>query len=105
GFFAANLTVENNPKSFIRSDAHLAVVVLSDEDVRSQLYDDSPYYRLESKDLPQTLISNVHSRFPGKSVSIHAIIVRPGELKSGYTAADVAVQVAQVIGSNNQILA
>lgn len=103
GIYAANLTVETNPSGFIRPDSHLAVVFLSDEDVRSQIYSVSAAYKLSSRDLPQTLIETVKSRFAGKSLSMHAIIVQPGQLKAGYSAADVAVEVAQVIGSDGQV--
>ncbi len=41
GIYAANMVVKNNPSSFIRSDAHLAVIFLSDEDERSGLYNDA----------------------------------------------------------------
>lgn len=97
GIYAASLTVESNPASFIRAEGNLAIVFLSDEDVRSQLYEQSPAYRLSDRDLPQSLISLVQSRYPGKSLSMHSIIVRPGELRGGLSAADVAGKIAQVI--------
>jgi hypothetical protein len=97
GIYAAGMTVEANPAGFIRAEAGLAIVFLADEDVRSQLYDDSPAYRLTDRDLPQYLIAAVNSRFSGKLLSMHSIIVRPGTLKAGYSAADVAIKVAQVM--------
>lgn len=103
GIYAAGLTIESNPSGFIRDQAGLAIVFLSDEDVRSQLYDESPAYRLEARDMPQYLISLVQSRFSGKTFSMHSIIVRPGELRSGHNASEVADKIAQVIVGYNQI--
>ncbi|MBX3018914.1 MAG: VWA domain-containing protein [Bdellovibrionaceae bacterium] len=103
GIYAASLTVESNPSGFIRAEGSLAIVFLSDEDVRSLLYEQSPAYRLNDRDLPQTLIQIVQNRFPGKSLSMHSIIVRPGELKSGYSAADVAQKISQVITGDYNI--
>lgn len=101
GIAAANRALQNS-SSFIRQNAHLAIVFLSDEDVRSGLYTQSLNYAFSTEDLPQNLISNVNSRFPGKSLSIHSILVRPGSLKPGVTAAQAATQIAQ-IAANNRI--
>lgn len=76
GIYAANLTVKNNPNGFIRPNAHLAVIFLSDEDERSQLYysGNFPSYNLEELDQPEKLISNVAAIFGGKALSVHAIV-------------------------------
>lgn len=96
GLAAANLFVTKNPESFIRNNAHLAIVLLSDEDGRSGLYYTSPNYRLSTDDLPQTLIENVKKVYGAKTVSVHSIIVKPGTIVSGQTAQSVAQSVAQV---------
>ncbi|KHD87196.1 MAG: hypothetical protein OM95_15545 [Bdellovibrio sp. ArHS] len=78
GVYAANLVVNNNPSSFIRSDAHLAVIFLADEDERSGLYGNQGYY-LDQMDQPAYLISNVKSRLGDdkyNSLSVHAIVVK-----------------------------
>jgi hypothetical protein len=102
GIYAANLVIRNNPAGFIRSDAHLAIVFLSDEDERSQVYDQSASFRLSSDDLPQTLIANVQNIYGGKSVSAHAIIIRPGSL-NGLTPEQAADRIANVIDVNGII--
>ena len=81
GIFAANLFVSKNPASFIRPNAHLAIVFLADEDERSGLYANSANfaYQLETNDQPQTLISKVRSSYADKGLSIHSIIVKPGD--------------------------
>lgn len=82
GIYAANMVVKNNPNSFIRKDAHLAIIILADEDERSQLYwynqqtpGSYPGYDLESFDQPATLMSNVRAAFGGgKLLSVHSMI-------------------------------
>lgn len=93
GIFAAHSIVKTNPAGFIRPEAHLAVVFLADEDVRSQVYDKYSSYALASEDLPQTLISAVQSTYSSKSFSAHAIIVKPGTL-NGISAAGAAARIA-----------
>ncbi|MFN7728372.1 MAG: vWA domain-containing protein [Bdellovibrio sp.] len=80
GIYAANMTVQNNPNSFIRSDAHLAIVFVGDEDERSSLYHQTASYALAIADLPQALINKVEATYPGKSLKMHSIIIRPGAL-------------------------
>jgi len=75
GVYAANLVVKNNPNGFIRSNAHLAIIFLSDEDERSQAYYyNTPGFELDNLDQPATLVSNVSSLYPGKLLSAHSII-------------------------------
>ncbi|WP_413288683.1 hypothetical protein [Bdellovibrio sp. HCB337] len=83
GIYAANMVVRNNPNSFIRKDAHLAIIVLADEDERSQLYwynqqnpGTYPGFDLEALDQPQALVSASRAAYGGgKLVSIHSMIV------------------------------
>lgn len=82
GIYAANLVIKNNPNSFIRPNAHLAIIVLADEDERSQLYwynqqspGSHPGYDLESFDQPQSLLNNLRATYGGgKALSVHSII-------------------------------
>lgn len=78
GVYAANLVVNNNPTNFIRADAHLAVIFLSDEDERSGLYHNQGYV-LDQMDQPSYLISNIKSKLGDdkyNSLSLHAIVVK-----------------------------
>lgn len=81
GLYAANLFFKKNPSSFIRPNAHLAIVILADEDVRSGLYSkaSNTAYQLEENDQPATLINNVKAAYSNKGLSVHSIIVRPGD--------------------------
>ena len=93
GIFAANLFFDKNPSSFIRPNAHLAVVFLSDEDERSnyQLYATDPGFALSAYDQPETLLNKITSAYSGKTASFHAIIVKD--------AACAAIQ-SQQLGPN-----
>lgn len=75
GVYAANLVVKNNPSSFLRPEAHLAIIFLSDEDERSQLYGYSQY-ALSTNDQPTTLVNNIYATATGKTASVHAIVVK-----------------------------
>lgn len=89
GVYSANLVVQNNPSSFIRNDAHLAVIFLADEDERSGRYceewdstgkcivnGDMP---LDQMDQPNYLINNVKNSLGAdkfNSLSVHSIVVK-----------------------------
>lgn len=79
GIYAAKLAVDRADPGFFRPKAHLALVILADEDERSN-GGSATGYPLETNDLPETLIAAVKSRFGGdKTFSAHAIIVKPGD--------------------------
>jgi hypothetical protein len=78
GLYAASLAVQNGPGSFFRTGAHLAIVVLSDEDERST-GGRTLGYELETVDTPQNLLRTLESKYPTKSVSVHSVIVKPGD--------------------------
>lgn len=86
GIYALNLAVNRNEYGFFRPGAHLAVIILSDEDVRSRRLNAnglpeeiSNRYRLEEMDTPISFVENMKERFPTKSISVHAVIVPPRE--------------------------
>lgn len=77
GTYTANLAIRNNSASFVRKDAHLSVIFISDEDVRSGLYLTGAV-QLETLDQPSELIKTVKSTLGDdkwRSLSIHAITV------------------------------
>ncbi len=84
GIYASILTLTQYGASFLRPDAHLAIIFISDEGNRSfdhQTEDGSAKdaYLLEDNDLPGTLVSTVQTLYPQKSLRVHSIIVRPGD--------------------------
>lgn len=83
GVYAANLTILNNYDSFLRSDANLTVILLTDEDARSEQYAmGNPNYPLESLDQPSTFVSNMTTQYPGKIWNFHSFIVRDQTCKT-----------------------
>ncbi len=85
GIYALNLAINNRRHhNFFRPQAHLMVVILSDEDVRSseKYYNQPGYeqYAPEPKDYPELLVESVHNRFGRlKTMSAHSIIIPPGD--------------------------
>ncbi len=84
GTYALNEALRNpTHRAFFRADAHLIVVILSDEDIRSGEEYRNQYgneiYALEDLDKPEVLIENLYNRFPLKSVRFFPIIIDPGD--------------------------
>lgn len=80
GVMAAMNTVTKNPSSFIRPKAHLAVVIISDENERSKAISDSQNpYGLQLEDQPAHFIEQVGSKFPGKTLSVHSVVVKSSD--------------------------
>ena len=90
GIVAADKAVQRNEHGFLRNGAHLAVVIVSDEDERSvgPLADpesseyDSDYagYKIQDEDRPETFIANFRKKYGvNKTLAVHSIIVRTGD--------------------------
>mgnify|MGYP000738785930 CR=1 FL=1 len=83
GIYAANLVAKNNPESFLREKAKFALIIVSDEDERSQLY----YYNydnflLEPQDDPRGFVNAFRSKYPQKSIATYPIIVATESCKT-----------------------
>lgn len=79
GIYATNMLVDSNPSGFLRPTAHLAIVILSDENTRSNggQISGKP---IENYDRPETLAAKIDSAFGGKKTfSVHSIIIKPGD--------------------------
>lgn len=125
GIVAAGLTIRNYLGQFTRPTAHLAVIVLSDEDERGvSRYNPCHYgpnhpngnsypgsaadrtnceaiksaYLFEAADEPQAMVDSFRSLYPSKTMSVHSIIVRPGD--TGCRTA----QTGQVPGASQPVL-
>lgn len=108
GIFAARLVMEKNPSRFIRKEADLAVIVLSDEDVRGGLYrgayrdkgethSRSADHALNEKDKASGFVSFMNQKFPNKKYNVHSITV-PYYTDPGCRAVQ-ASQTGGVVGS------
>ena len=74
--YAVNRAIDRGHGKFFTKH-HLAVIILSDENERSNGGAFSGY-ELEDYDLPETLVSKVKTQLgPGKTFSVHSIIIRP----------------------------
>lgn len=79
GIFALNLMLDRGDSRMFRPGAHLAVVILSDEDERSNPGAQA-LYPLQEYDLPATFVSKVAARLgTTKTVSVHSVIIQPGD--------------------------
>ncbi len=96
GIYALNLVLDRSATQILRPQAHLAVIILSDaderalSDPRAAAHDangnvtvsDTDFLRLfpqENYDLPDTFVSRFKSQYPDKTLSVHSIIIRPGD--------------------------
>ncbi len=79
GIYALNLAATRNEGSFFRNGAHLAVIILSDEDERSNGGAYAGVNDLESNDLAETFLANMQTKFPTKTISVHSVIIRPND--------------------------
>jgi hypothetical protein len=79
GLYTAHDAILNNTSRILRSDAHLNVILVSNEDVRSGLYNNSTYgsqYALEAKDRASNFTSMMNSTYPGKYWEFNSIITK-----------------------------
>lgn len=77
GILAAYMTVFENYNNFLRSDGHLAVVVLSDEDEWSEgNTPQTPFVHVEH---PQNFVDTVKTLYPNKTLEVHSIVIQPGD--------------------------
>jgi len=77
--YAANLFVGANYNAFLRANVPTTFVIISDDDERNT-QDLAPYgYPQGSNDLPSTLVSNFASHFPSNTLTVSALVIKPGD--------------------------
>lgn len=80
GINKAFLAVSENADSFIRADANLNVIVISNDDVRQGRYKlnskDSRFLPLEANDKSETFISMMQEKYPNKYWDFNSIVVK-----------------------------
>lgn len=79
GLYTAYEAISKNLNGIIRSDAHLNVIVISNEDVRSGLYNNSSYssqYALDEKDKASSFMTMMSNSYPGKYWSFNSIVTK-----------------------------
>lgn len=96
GIYAMNSVITNNQHGFLRNGAHLAIVVLSDEDQRGYTVWSSqegrfvngygiPQYALQEVDYPETLVEKFASKYSSKTFSVHSVTVESSSCKDAQT--------------------
>ncbi|MBX7231729.1 MAG: hypothetical protein K1X29_06550 [Bdellovibrionales bacterium] len=80
GIYALNKAISRTDQSgFFRFSNHLAVIILSDEDERSN-GGQIQGYPIEELDLPKTFANNIKTYLGDtKTVSVHSIIIKPND--------------------------
>jgi hypothetical protein len=73
GIYVANLAVQQNEGSWMRSSAPLHIVILSNSDERAN------GQNLVALDQPGSIAATVQAAFPGKQVFVHSLIVQPND--------------------------
>jgi hypothetical protein len=76
GIYAAYEVISSNFQSLIRDDAHLNIILISNEDVRSGLYISNSKYALEENDKASNFISMMNNKYPSKYWQFNSIIVK-----------------------------
>lgn len=131
GIMAANMTIQNYSGQFMRPDAHLAVIVLADEDERgvskynpcsnpslsttefnqycavaprSYYTDRVRDYGFEPGDEPSSFVSNFKRLFPSKTMSWNSIIVKNRDASCLGTQSSQGLNVLGAYGSAYQEL-
>lgn len=88
GIYASNLVIKNNPHTFLRGEANLAIILISDEDNRSVGYVSSKTpdsnlwaaFALQSLDLPANFVENFNSLYgTSKNLAFNSIVVKSGD--------------------------
>lgn len=84
GIYTANTVVSGNASSFIRSDANLNIILISNDDVRQGKYISNSAL-LETNDRATTFTSMMQSQYPNKYWDFNSIIVKDNTCKVAQT--------------------
>ena len=85
GIFTANLVVADNADSFMRKDASLNVILISNDDVRQGQYSSDPNFILGEKDTAASFINMMQTKYPTKYWDFNSIVVMDDSCKSQQT--------------------
>lgn len=96
GLYTANLAVSGNASGFIRSDANLNLILISNEDVRSGSYMTDSKFALDENDKATAFTSMMSQKYPGKYWEFHSIITKDNSCANSQ-------QISFVDNSNNPI--
>jgi hypothetical protein len=86
GIYTANMVVSENSSSFMRSDANLNVILISNDNVRQGA-------SMESMDQASTFTALMQQKYPNKYWDFNSIIVKDSTCKQSQTLYNAANQV------------
>jgi hypothetical protein len=76
GLYTAHEVISSNSNSLIRPDAHLNIILVSNEDVRSGQYSTNSSYILDTKDKASGFTTMMNSTYPSKYWEFNSIITK-----------------------------
>ncbi|MFZ3229502.1 MAG: hypothetical protein WA160_04805 [Pseudobdellovibrio sp.] len=85
GIYTGNLVVSENADSFIRTDANLNIILISNDDVRQGRYLNDASYALADTDKSQTFTAMMAQKYPNKYWDFNSIIVKDNICKQSQT--------------------
>ncbi len=86
GIYTANLVVSSNNSSFMRADANLNVILISNDNVRQGA-------AMDAKDSASTFIKMMEDKYPTKYWDFNSIVVKDNACKSSQTLRDKLNQI------------
>ncbi len=85
GLFTGNLVVSENADSFMRDDANLNVILISNDDVRQSMYATNSGFSLAAEDTASNFTSMMQSKYPTKYWDFNSIVVTDSSCKAEQT--------------------
>ena len=93
GIYTANTVIAGNSNSFIRADANLNVILISNDDVRQKLYE------MEENDKASAFVNMMQQKYPTKYWDFNSIVVKDNtckQLQTLHTATNQVVMSGSV---------
>lgn len=104
GTYTSSLVLEENTDSFVRSDANLNIIVISDENVRSAAIVNnaltSSTGAFEDKDKYESFISMMNNKYPSKYWEFNSIVAKDDSCVNIQSQQIVDVHGVGVVGSS-----
>lgn len=94
GTYTSYLVLDENTDGFVRSDANLSIIAISDENVRSGTG------TLEEKDKYESFISMINTKYPSKYWEFNSIIVKDNSCADIQSRQTLDQHGASVVGSS-----
>ncbi|MBC7464430.1 MAG: hypothetical protein H7256_00430 [Bdellovibrio sp.] len=100
GIYTANYVLSKNSDSFLRSDANLSVILISNDDVRQGRYLTDSAYALDPMDTAQNFTTMMNQNYRTKYWDFNSIIVKDSSCQQQQVLKNAQGQV--IVGSSGQ---